>query len=177
MCSSDLPIRKNYETILQSVSQRWLNYDYVIFDCPPSLGAVTCNALNAADLLIIPLTPEIFALEALKKMLDTIERTRQSRNANLQYRLLVTMLDVRLRIHKELHDFLNERFSDYLFKQAIQIDTKLRESVAAGVPITSYAANSRSAKQYQALTEEIHLHARQDISNSTRKPVFQNQLS
>lgn len=170
-----LPIRKNYETILQSVSHRWLNYDYVLFDCPPSIGAVTTNALNAVDLLVIPLTPEIFALEALKKMLSLIEKTRKSSNPNLQYRLLVTMLDVRLRIHKELYEFLGHRFSDALFKQVIQVDTKLRESAAAGIPISSYAPGSRSALQYQALAEEIHQHARQDISNPVRKPVFQQQ--
>jgi chromosome partitioning protein len=172
-----LPVRKNYETILQSVSHRWLNYDYVIFDCPPSLGAVTTNALNAADLLVIPVTPEIFALEALKKMLVIVEQTRQSSNANLQYRLLVTMLDVRLRIHNELYDFLSNKFSKTLFKQTIQIDTRLRESVAAGLPITSYAPHSRSAQQYLALSEEIHQHARQEISSSIRKPVFQQQRS
>lgn len=170
-----LPIRKNYETILQSVSHRWLNYDYVIFDCPPSIGAVTTNALNAADLLVIPLTPEIFALEALKKMLTIIERTRQTSNVDLQYRLLVTMLDVRLRIHNELYDFIGNRFSEALFNQAIQVDTKLRESAAAGIPITFYAPTSRSAIQYQALAEEIHQHARQDLSNPARKPVFQKQ--
>jgi chromosome partitioning protein len=167
-----LPIRKSYENILQSVSRRWLNYDYVIFDCPPSLGAVTRNALNAVDLLIIPITPEFFALEALKKMLVAIEQTRKSGNANLQYRLLVTMLDMRLRIHNELHNFLISRFSNALFKQAIQVDTKLRESVANGAPITVYAPNSRSARQYQALSEEIHQHARQEISNPARKPVY-----
>ncbi|HSQ25623.1 MAG TPA: ParA family protein [Anaerolineales bacterium] len=171
-----LPIRKNYETILQNVSHRWLNYDYVIFDCPPSLGAVTTNALNAADLLIIPVTPEIFSLEALKKMLNIVEHTHQTSNSNLQYRLLVTMLDIRLRIHTELYEFLRDRFSDSLFKQPIQIDTKLRESVAAGSPIITYSPHSRSALQYQALSEEIHQHARQDISSSIRKTVFQKQL-
>jgi chromosome partitioning protein len=170
-----LPIRKNYETILQSVSQRWLNYDYVIFDCPPSLGAVTTNALNAVDLLIIPVTPELFALEALKNMLRIIEQARQTSNPKLKYRLLVTMLDVRLRIHNELYVFLCSRFNNALFNQTIQIDTKLRESVAAGIPITSFAPNSRSAQQYQALSQEIAQYACQDISSTVRKIVFQRQ--
>ena len=170
-----LPIRKNYETILQSVSQRWLNYDFVIFDCPPSVGAVTINALNAADLLIIPLLPEIFSLEALKKMLSVVERTRSSSNPRLEFRLLVTMLDIRLRIHRELFEFLSIKFEKSLLHPPIQIDTRLRESVAAGLPITYYAPQSRSSQQYQALAEEIIHYGKQDISRPIGKPVFQHQ--
>ncbi len=168
-----LPVRKNFETILQNISKRRLTYDFVLFDCPPSVGAVTTNAVNAADLLLIPITPEIFSIEALKKMLKMVENQREGSNQALKYRILVTMLDIRLRIHSEIYEFLTSRFDEAMFKQAIQVDTKLRESVAAGKPITSYAPNSRSAKQYKALAEEIKQYARQEISSSLREVVIQ----
>ncbi len=162
-----LPIRKNYQTILQTVSQRWLGYDFVLFDCPPSLGAVTLNAMNAADLLLVPVAPELFSLEALKNMKSFCEKIQATTNPKLKFSLLVTMLDTRLRIHRDILAHLTDHYADTIFSTHIQVDTKLRESFASNTPVSFFSARSRSAVQYQSLSEEILQDAREVVS----KPV------
>ncbi|HZD57441.1 MAG TPA: ParA family protein [Anaerolineales bacterium] len=150
-----LPIRKNFESILRSAVSSPLNYDYVIFDCPPSVGAITTNALNAADLLIIPTLPEFFSVYALRNVLGAYRRVRSKSNPNLVFRILITMQDLRNRIHRDMSVQLKDNFSTNIFENIIQIDTKLRESSVAGLPITKYAPMTRSAEQYAALSKEL----------------------
>ncbi|HEX7771513.1 MAG TPA: AAA family ATPase, partial [Pyrinomonadaceae bacterium] len=91
-----LPMRSQYTLTLRSALQATpLLYDYVLLDCPPALGAITLNALSAADLLIIPTQAEYFSAYALRNMMGTIRRIRQESNPNLAYRILVTLLDRR----------------------------------------------------------------------------------
>ena len=154
-----LSIRHNYEFILsQAVNGRLSKsaiYDFVILDCPPSMGAVTVNALNAADLLIIPTQPEYFSAHALRTMMSTIRRLRSEHNPRLIYRILITMHDRRNRIHRNLNEQIRATFGEGLFETIIEIDTKLRESAVAGIPITHYKPQTRSALQYSALAEEL----------------------
>ena len=159
-----LPIRKNYQNILQTISQRWLGYDFVIFDCPPSLGAVTLNALNASDLLLAPVSPEVFSVEAIKNVQALSAQVQATSNPKLLLRFLVTMLDNRLRIHRDIVEQLNTHYADCLFSTRIQVDTRLRESFAANLPVNYYAPHSRSTLQYQALAEEIYQDAREVLS-------------
>lgn len=150
-----LPIRKDYTSILRKRFKVQLPYDYVIFDCPPALGATTMNALNTADLLIIPTQAEYFSVSGLRNMLDTIQRVRGNGNPGLVYRILLTMYDRRTKVHRRLRKQLKETFQEGLFDTWIDIDTKLRESSAAGEPIHNYHGKSRSAQQYQSLAEEL----------------------
>ncbi|MBE0411380.1 MAG: ParA family protein [Anaerolineales bacterium] len=150
-----LPIRKNYETILKNGFKSPLPYDFVLMDCPPSLGAVTINALNLASLLLIPTVPEYFSVHALRNMLVQTRRLRNQSNYDLIYRILITMQDLRNRIHRNMSEQLNKNLGDRVLKNVINIDTKLRESSVAGVPISYYAPKSRSAAQYEALADEI----------------------
>ncbi len=140
-----LPVRTNYTTILQRAITGTPNlpYDYIILDCPPALGAITQNALAAADLLLIPTQAEYFSAYALRNMMSLIRRIRETDNPNLAYRILVTMLDKRNRTHRNIHEQLRATFGEGVFNTVIEIDTKLRESPIAGLPITRYKPGAR----------------------------------
>ena len=130
-------------------------YDVILIDCPPTFGTVTINALTAADLVIIPLQCEHYAVRSLLRMLDMVRLTRRKTNPYLSYRLLVTMYDMRNKVHPAILRYLRDRFSDGVFEAMIQVDTKLRESPAFGKPVTEYAPKTRAARQYRAVTEEL----------------------
>ncbi|MBW8011717.1 MAG: ParA family protein [Chloroflexi bacterium] len=150
-----LPIRQNYHTVLRNALFGLVNYDYIILDCPPALGAITTNAMTAADLLVIPSQAEYFSAYALKKMMAAVRQVRKNGNPSLIYRVLVTMLDRRNRTHRALLAQLYATFGIGLFQSIIEIDTKLRESPIVGLPITTYFSQSRSANQYRELAQEI----------------------
>lgn len=158
MAERFLPIRQNYERILRSALRNHTvqsDYDFILLDCPPLLGAVTINALNAADMLVIPTQPEYFSAHALRNMMGAIKRVRNMDNPNLIYRILITMQDRRNRIHRNLSEQIQATFGDGLMRTVIETDTKLRESSIAGIPINYYKANTRSTLQYQALAQEL----------------------
>jgi chromosome partitioning protein len=152
-----LPVYIHYTTRLRNVLETTgdFNYDLVIMDCPPSLGAITRNALSAANLLIIPTQAEYFSAYALRDMMTIVRQVRAEDNPSLAYRILVTMLDQRNRTHRDILNQLERTFGEGLFKTVIEIDTKLRESPILGVPITQYKSDSRGAKQYRSLAEEL----------------------
>jgi len=152
-----LPVRTNYATILRRAitNAADLSYDYIIFDCPPALGAITQNALTAADLLLIPTQAEYFSAYALRNMMTLVRRIREEDNPNLAYRVLVTMLDNRNRTHRNIHDQLRSTFGEGVFNTVIEIDTKLRESSIAGLPISRYKPGARGATQYHILAQEL----------------------
>jgi chromosome partitioning protein len=155
MAERFLSIRHKYQWLLRNAISNLRSYDFILLDCPPSLGAVTTNALTAAHTLIIPTQAEYFSVHALKSTISAVQRIRKQTNAQLDYRLLITMLDIRNRIHKSLAVQLQDNFRGRIFDTVIGIDTKLRESSVAGLPITHYHAKCRSASQYGALTQEI----------------------
>jgi len=152
-----LPIRTNYLLTLRAAIEPMsrLGYDYVLLDCPPSLGAITLNALAAADLLVIPTQAEYFSAYALRNMMTTIRRIRKEANSNLAYRILVTLMDRRNRTHRSIHEQLVATFGEGVFTTVIELDTKLRESPIAGQPITRYKPNSRGSLQYRVLAQEL----------------------
>jgi chromosome partitioning protein len=152
-----LPVRTNYTTILQRAiaNATDLAYDYILFDCPPALGAITQNALTAANLLLIPTQAEYFSAYALRNMMSLVRRIREEDNPNLAYRILVTMLDNRNRTHRNIHDQLRSTFGEGVFNTAIEIDTKLRESSIAGLPISHYKPSTRGTTQYHVLAQEL----------------------
>ncbi len=152
-----LPVRTNYTSGLRHAIEDAgsLPYDYIMFDCPPFLGAITSNALSAADLLIIPSQAEYFSAYALRNMMGLIRRVRQDSNPDLGYRILITLLDRRNRTHRNIQEQLQNTFGEGLFKTVIEIDTKLRESPIAGLPITRYKPSTRGSQQYRELAQEL----------------------
>lgn len=160
-----LPMRTHYLTTLRTALEADpLPYDYILFDCPPALGAITLNALSAADLLIIPTQAEYFSAYALRNMMGTIRRIRQEVNPALAYRILVTLLDRRNRTHRNIFEQLQNTFGQGVFTTVIEVDTKLRESPIAGMPITHYKPNSRGSQQYRVLAQELIEYAKEEAN-------------
>jgi chromosome partitioning protein len=150
-----LSIRQDHERILSNSLSNLASYDYVLLDCPPSLGAVTINAMSASQLIIIPTQPEYFSIHGLRGVLAAIRRVRSQNNASLNYRVLITMMDRRNRIHQTLSEQLRTTFGEGVFQTVIETDTKLRESTVVGLPITHYNTHTRAANQYRLLAQEL----------------------
>lgn len=160
-----LPVRQGYETfIAKSLQEENWNFDYILLDCPPFLGAVTTNALMASDLLIMPTQAEFFSINALRNMMGLVRRIRTQGNPRLTYRLLLTMFDRRNRIHRTMTEQLRTTFGNGVLETVIETDTKLRESPIAGLPIIYHAPKSRSALQYRALAQEILKYVKETTS-------------
>jgi len=159
-----LPLRTGYQSILKHAieSAQPLKYDYILFDCPPALGAITLNALTASVLVIIPTQAEYFSAYALRNMMSIIRRVREDNNPNLAYRILVTLLDRRNRTHRNIHEQLRATFGEGVFTTTIETDTKLRESPLVGQPITTYRPNSRGSMQYRILAQELIDYAKKE---------------
>ncbi len=156
LAERSLPGRQGYESILQyNLNNLSKDYAYVIMDCPPFLGAVTLNALVASHLLIIPTQAEFFSIYALRNLMGLVRRVRNQYNPRLTYRLLLTMVDRRNRTHRTMSEQLRSSFDSGVFHAVIEVDTKLRESPIAGVPIIHYAPKTRSSLQYRLLAQEI----------------------
>jgi chromosome partitioning protein len=163
-CEQFLPVRTNYTGILQRAIASMLesaSYDFILLDCPPAIGAITQNALVAADLLLIPTQAEYFSAYALRNMMSLIRQVREADNPGLAYRILVTMLDKRNRTHRNIHEQLRSTFGDGVFDSVIEIDTKLRESPIAGMPISRYKPGARGTTQYRVLAEELIEYAKE----------------
>jgi chromosome partitioning protein len=165
-----LPVRTGYTTALRrAIQSSGVSnlYDYILMDCPPALGAITINALSAADLLLIPTQAEYFSAYALRNMMGLIRRVRDEGNPDLAYRILVTMFDRRNRTHRNIHEQLRSTFTEGVFNTVIEVDTKLRESPIAGLPITKYRPGTRGSLQYRVLAQELMEYAKETEARQT----------
>ena len=142
---------------LQSFLKKLKNkYDYIIIDCPPSLGLLTINALAASDSIIIPIQCEYYALEGLGQLLNTIRLIQKHINPNLVITgVLLTMYDRRLNLSKEVTEEVKSYFEDKLFETVIHRNVRLGEAPSFGKPALLYDANSTGAINYMNLIEEI----------------------
>jgi chromosome partitioning protein len=139
--------------LLEPVKDR---YDYVIIDCPPSLGLLTLNALTAADSVIIPVQCEYYALEGLSKLLNTINIVKKNFNPALDIEgVLLTMYDSHLRLSKQIVDEVQKYFGPKVFKTIIARNVRLSEAPSFGQPIILYDAVSSGARNYMKLANEI----------------------
>jgi len=132
------------------------DYDYIFIDCSPSLGIITVNSLTAADSIIIPVQCEYFALEGISKLLNTIKIIKTKLNPELDIEgFLLTMYDSRLRLSNQIYEEVKKHFQELVFDTIITRNVKLSEAPSYGVPAILYDAESRGAKNYLALAQEI----------------------
>jgi chromosome partitioning protein len=134
---------------------RW-RYEYVLIDCPPSLGLVTLNALTACDSLLIPLQCEYYALEGLSALLSTIGLVREQLNRNLTIEgLLLTMFDGRNTLCRQVAEDVKSHFPDKVFQTIVPRNVRLSESPSHGLPALLYDPSSRGALAYGELAKEV----------------------
>ena len=131
-------------------------YDYILIDCPPSLGLITINMLAAADALLIPLQCEYYALEGLSQLLNTVHLVQRSVNEGLAIDgVLLTMYDARLNLSRQVAADAREYFGAQVFKNAIPRNVRLAEAPSFGKPIILYDVASVGAQSYMAVAEEL----------------------
>ena len=132
------------------------NYDFIIIDCPPSLGLLTTNALVASDSVIIPVQCEFFALEGITQLLNTIIMTQTRLNPNLKIEgVLLTLLDSRTNLGLEVVEEVRKFFKDKVFNTIIPRLIRLVEAPSHGEPINEYDPTSRAAEAYMNLAKEV----------------------
>jgi len=132
------------------------DFNFIILDCPPSLGLLTINALTAADSVIIPVQCEFFALEGLSQVLRTIELVRKSLNSALDIEgILLTMFDSRNNLSHQVAQEIKDHFKDKVFNSTIPRNVALGEAPSHGKPIITYNINSKGAQSYLGLALEV----------------------
>jgi chromosome partitioning protein len=132
------------------------DYDYILVDCPPSLGILTLNGLNAATEVIIPLQCEYFALEGLSLILQTIGLVQKSMNPSLKIcGILLTMFDGRTKLSQEVVRQVTEYFRDRVFKTIVPRNVRLSEAPSHGLPVMYYDPTCIGARSYEAVAEEL----------------------
>ena len=156
-CEIELVSLANREKqLLKLVNRIKKNYDYILIDCPPSLGLLTLNALTASSEVLIPIQSEFFALEGLKSLEETIKILEENINERLNILgLLITMHTKRLKLSKKVEKLLKRNFKNKLFKTKINRNVRLAEAPDDGKPAIMYDVNCSGAKDYMKLALEI----------------------
>ncbi len=150
----DMPARENkLRERLQAIRDK---YDFIFIDCPPSLGLLTLNALNAADSVLIPIQCEYYALEGLSQLLNTIHLVQKNLNHKLTIEgVLLTMYDNRLNLCNQVAQEVREYFKEKVYKTVIHRNVRLGEAPSFGKPIIMYDAVCVGSQDYISLAEEV----------------------
>jgi len=166
-----LPIHKKYyKTIKNCLQELTFFFDYVIIDCPPLLGALTMNAIVAADLVIIPSLPDAYSMVAVGRTVNWITQIQKKYNPGLTYRILVTMFSKGVMTHTMMYEKLSDSLKDKLFQTVIFTNSKLRESQIAGIPIINYSPKAISSEQYRQVAKEVldHVQSESEVRQADR---------
>ena len=132
------------------------DYDFILIDCPPSLGLITLNAFTASDSVLIPVQCEYYALEGLGQLLNTVELVRKHLNKNLYVEgALLTMYDIRTNLANQVVREVKRFFQNKVYKTVIPRNVKVSEAPSYGMPITIYDPKSKGAKSYEKFTKEF----------------------
>lgn len=151
-----VPLPRREFRLAEALTAIRREYEFILIDCPPSLGLLTVNALTAADAVLIPLQCEYYALEGLSALLETIGHIRQSLNPRLDIQgLLLTMFDGRNSLSHQVVKEVRQHFPNQVFQAVIPRNVRLSESPSYGVPALIYDGASRGARAYSALAQEV----------------------
>ena len=148
--------RDGWQTVLKEDMAQLEGYDYIIMDCPPSLGILSILALTAADGILIPVQCEYYALEGLSQLMESIQLVRGGFNPDLEIEgVLLTMYDGRTNLSMQVVEEVKNYFKNAVFSTVIPRNVRLAEAPSYGMSILDYDKNSRGAKAYAALADEI----------------------
>jgi chromosome partitioning protein len=132
------------------------DYDYIIIDCPPSLGMLTLNALTAADSVLIPIQCEFYALEGLGQLMNTIQMVQQQLNPDLYLEgVLLTMFDGRTNLAIQVVDEIKKHFREKVYRSIVPRNVRISEAPSHGKPVMLYDRRSRGAEAYHELAKEV----------------------
>ena len=149
MISREQRLKDKIEEIIE-------DFNYIIIDCPPSLGLITLNAFTASNSVLIPLQCEYYALEGLGQLMNTVELVRKHLNKSLEIEgALLTMYDIRTNLANQVVKEVKNYFGDKVYKTVIPRNVKLSEAPSYGMPITEYDARSKGAKCYEKFVKEL----------------------
>ena len=144
------------QALKRTVERVRYRYDYVLVDCPPSLGLLTINALTAADGVLVPLECEYFALRGMRLLMESLRKVQERLNPDLRLEgILATMVDTRTLHAREVLERVHEAFGEVVFRTVIGKTIRFAEAPVAGEPILSYASASPGAEAYRALAREV----------------------
>ncbi|UQZ34188.1 sporulation initiation inhibitor Soj [Paenibacillus sp. PK3_47] len=147
--SRELKLKKALNTVKS-------NYDYIIIDCPPSLGILTINSLTAADSVIIPIQCEYYALEGLSQLLNTVRLVQKNLNPHLKIEgVLLTMLDARTNLGIQVIEEVKKYFQEKVYRTIIPRNVRLSEAPSHGQSIITYDSRSKGAEVYLELAKEV----------------------
>ncbi len=160
LASFDFEISEKFDQpfllLKKALSALKKEYDYIIIDCPPSLGLLTVNALNAANSVLIPVQCEYFAMEAVSQILSSVSRIQSTYNPDLGIEgFLLTMYDAKTRLDNEVASQVRELFKENTFLTQIPRNISVPESNAKGIPVTIYRPSSSGALAYFSLAKEV----------------------
>ena len=138
---------------LESIKDK---FDYIIIDCPPSLGLITLNSFTASDSVLIPVQCEYYALEGLGQLINTINLVKRHLNKDLEVEgALLTMYDIRTNLSNQVVKEVNKYFENKVYKTVIPRNVKLSEAPSYGMPISIYDPRSKGAKSYDKFVKEF----------------------
>jgi chromosome partitioning protein len=161
--------RREYrlKEVLETVRHQ---YDYILIDCPPSLGLLTINGLTAADSLLVPIQTEYYALEGVSELFDTLMRIRKGLNPTLEVEgLLLTMYDERTNLSSAVANDLREFYKEAVLQTVIPRNVRLAEAPSYGKPIILYDIRSRGAESYMQLAKEIISHEQTSVGAGSER--------
>lgn len=138
-----------------SIQRANLSFDYILIDCPPSLGILTVNALKACREVIVTIQPHYFAMRGIEEFMETINLMRENLKHNPEVYVLVTIADIRTNLYREVIEEIKKYFGDNLFKTIIHRNISLAEATSHGVPVMEYDPSSSGAKYYLDLAKEV----------------------
>ena len=149
-------LEKREDKLKEALAPIRASYDYILIDCPPSLGLITTNALNAADTLLIPIQCEYYALEGLSQLMNTVRRVKRQYNERLDIEgVLLTMYDGRLNLTQQVVEEVKKYFPRKVFKTVIPRTVRLSEAPGFGQPVLYYDRLNRGAQAYGELAREL----------------------
>ena len=151
-----VPMMSREHRLKEKVESQKDKYDFIIIDCPPSLGLVTLNAFTASDSVLIPVQCEYYALEGLGQLINTINLVKKHLNKNLEVEgALLTMYDIRTNLSNQVVKEVAKYFENKVYKTVIPRNVRLSEAPSYGMPITVYDPRSKGAKSYDKFAKEF----------------------